>query len=91
MNIGFHQVSNCVVNQSVTLNSRQVGEFVGHDVDCKVTFAVASAFVTNMLVAFVDNVELIGVKRCGDAFANLVDSFLVHGNTSLNGLTVTDS
>ena len=89
VNIGRHEIADGLVNETMALQRAQARETVRSDADMKVTAAVFRTFVTDVLVAFVDDLERGRLQCSFDTSPDFCDSGLVHGRTSLNGFTVT--
>lgn len=89
MNIGLHQVAEGVVDQPVAFQGAAALEERGGDADSEVAAAVPGARVAGVEVAFVDDLQLCRLQGCGEPLADGDQTILVHGSTSLNGLTTT--
>jgi hypothetical protein len=53
------------------------------------TFSVARSLMTDMQMTFVDNFQFCGLEGIYEARTDFYDALFAHGNTRLNGLTVT--
>ena len=61
----------------------------GHESDGEVSAARLGADVARMFMAFVDDGEVLGRQRLGEALADHLNARRRHGSTCLNGFTLT--
>lgn len=89
MYVGKHQVAECVVDHAVTLQRRRSFECGADDDAGEMSAAVARAFMSDVLVRFVDDIEPLGRQCSFETFAYQGDALAGHGRTFRKGFTLT--
>jgi hypothetical protein len=88
MNIRLHQLAERSINHLVTPQAIRTGKFLGDNSNVKVPQATPGACMACMQMALILNQQLYRRKFVNQCFLNALYS-VIHGNTSLNGLTMT--
>jgi hypothetical protein len=89
VDVGLHQIADGVVDEAMTLDRFQAGEFARDDSDPKVPAPIPGAGMSLVQVALVDNVHILRLQSGSQSRPDFHDAVCVHGSTSLKGFTVT--
>ena len=96
MNVGVHGRSQRIIYHSMAREQPMAGKGSAHQSDGEVSATRLGAGVPRMFMAFVDDGEVLGCQRRGEAMADHLNArrwFNVrswhYGNTCLNGFTLT--
>ena len=89
VNIGRHKVAQCFVDEFVSLDARAVGEGGCGNSDVKMTEATSRARMSGVKVTLVFDKKVFRRKRFLQGCFDHCDAICGHGNTRLNGLTMT--
>ena len=89
MDIGSHEITEGLVNQSVSRYRAKSFESLRHDSDVEVPLAFLCSGVSGVQMTLVLDQQLGGIERGLQAPLDLRGSGRLHGNTRLKGLTVT--
>jgi len=89
MNFGLHQLGQRIINHSVALNAASPLKFAGYNRYVKMPFAVLRACMAQMQLTLVFDHKFRRVELLFQFFSDKQWSILSHGNTFLNGFTVT--
>ena len=89
MNIRLHHVAESLEYHAVAPNSALARKGVGNDPDLEMTLSVSGTSVARVQVALILNQEIYGCKCRLEKALNAFRPVRRHGNTSLNGFTVT--
>ena len=89
MNVGVHGRPQRIIYHSMARKQPLAGKGPGHEGDGEVSAARLGPGVARVFMAFVDDGEVFGRQHLGEALTDHLNARCCHGNTCLNGFTLT--
>ena len=89
MNIGLHHVMERLEYHTVALDSARASKGVRHNSDLEMPSAVPGTRMARVQVTLILDQDFVGRERPLENLLNALSSVDRHGNTSLNGFTMT--